>query len=175
MKFTTRDLVFVGLLAALCAVSPMIKVPGPNGAMVHIGSGVSYLAAIIFGGYYGALAGAIGFGLYDLLISAFPVYAPFSIVIKAVTGLLLGYMTVGLLPPTKETPYVSISRMLVSTLVISLVSAVGWVIAWYCVIGSFATAISYLPFTFLSSGLGIIMTLLIGPKLQKLVRKMWLH
>ena len=36
MKLTVRDIVFIGLLSALCAVGTTIRVEIPGAAMVHM-------------------------------------------------------------------------------------------------------------------------------------------
>ena len=60
------------LLAALCFVTftfLQIKIPMPGGGATsfHVGNAFCVLAALILGGWYGGLAGAIGMGLADVL------------------------------------------------------------------------------------------------------------
>ncbi len=38
MKLKTRDIVYIGFIAALCAVATTIRIEIPGGAMVHLGS-----------------------------------------------------------------------------------------------------------------------------------------
>ena len=38
MKLSTRDIVYIGFIAALCAVATTIRIEIPGGAMVHLGS-----------------------------------------------------------------------------------------------------------------------------------------
>ena len=60
------------LLAALCFVSftfLQIKIPMPGGdaTSLHIGNAFCVLAALLLGGGYGGLAGAVGMTIADLL------------------------------------------------------------------------------------------------------------
>ncbi|MGI6705831.1 MAG: ECF transporter S component [Clostridia bacterium] len=59
-EFSIRDIVRIGMLAALCIVATMIKIPYGHGAMVHLGTAAIFTFAILFGGVYAGLAGAIG-------------------------------------------------------------------------------------------------------------------
>lgn len=56
--------VFSALTAALTAT---LRVPSPTGGYTHIGDTVIYLAALLFGSRVGALVGAIGPTLADVL------------------------------------------------------------------------------------------------------------
>ena len=60
------------LLAALCYVSftfLQIKIPVPGGdaTSLHIGNAFCVLAALLLGGGYGGLAGAVGMTIADLM------------------------------------------------------------------------------------------------------------
>ena len=64
--------VITGLMAALCYVAfTFLKIPIPTfgGDMValHIGNAFCVLAALLLGGFYGGLAGALGMTIADLL------------------------------------------------------------------------------------------------------------
>ena len=65
-KFTTRDLAETSLLIALV-----------------------FIAAIVFGKRKGAIAGAFGMGLFDLL-SEWAIWAPFTFVVRGVMGYIIG-------------------------------------------------------------------------------------
>ena len=66
MKLKTRDIVYIGFVAALCAVATTIRIEIPGGAMVHLGSAALFTTSILFGGLYGGLGAAIGSALFDL-------------------------------------------------------------------------------------------------------------
>ncbi|MDP4153814.1 MAG: ECF transporter S component, partial [Bacillota bacterium] len=61
--FTTRDLVVIGLFAAICYVVLYFRVPIPSPVgkpFLHFGNMVVIIAALLFGGVQGGLAGAVG-------------------------------------------------------------------------------------------------------------------
>ncbi len=83
------------LLAALCFVSftfLQIKIPMPGGGATsfHVGNAFCVLAALILGGWYGGLAGAIGMGLADVLDPVYITGAPKTFVLKLCIGLIVG-------------------------------------------------------------------------------------
>ncbi|OOM10639.1 ECF transporter S component [Clostridium saccharobutylicum] len=84
-----------GLLAALCFVSftfLQIKIPVPGGDAVslHVGNAFCVLAALLLGGWYGGLAGAIGMTISDLLDPVYMVGAPKTFILKLCIGLITG-------------------------------------------------------------------------------------
>lgn len=75
------------LFAAIIFVfTAYLHVPSHTG-YTHVGDAFVYLAACLLPGSYGAAAGAIGAGLADLL-SGYAIWAPGTVIIKAVTALL---------------------------------------------------------------------------------------
>ena len=69
---TVIKLAQTALMAALCYVSftfLQIKIPLPGGdaTSIHIGNAFCVLGALILGGWYGGLAGAIGMSIADLM------------------------------------------------------------------------------------------------------------
>lgn len=92
---TTMKLAQTALLAALCYVSftfLQIKIPMPGGdaTSLHIGNAFCVLAALLLGGGYGGLAGAIGMTLADLMDPVYITSAPKTFVLKLCIGLITG-------------------------------------------------------------------------------------
>ena len=83
------------LLAALCYVSftfLQIKIPVPGGdaTSLHIGNTFCVLGALLLGGWYGGLAGAIGMTIADLMDPFYITGAPKTFVLKLCIGLITG-------------------------------------------------------------------------------------
>lgn len=83
------------LLAALCFVTftfLQIKIPMPGGdaTSLHIGNAFCVLAALLLGGGYGGLAGAVGMTIADILDPVYIVSAPKTFVLKFCIGLITG-------------------------------------------------------------------------------------
>ncbi len=85
-----RKITYAGLMAALCyvgyAVFPAINA---SGTKVHIGNAFVVLGALLLGGLYGGLAGAVGLSLADIL-SGYAASAPRTFICKLVIGLVVG-------------------------------------------------------------------------------------
>lgn len=83
------------IFAALCYVSftfLQIKIPMPGGdaTSLHVGNAFCVLAALILGGGYGGLAGAIGMTIADLMDPIYIVGAPKTFLLKFCIGLIVG-------------------------------------------------------------------------------------
>lgn len=88
-------LIQTALLAALCFVSftfLQIKIPVPGGdaTSLHVGNAFCVLAALLLGGWYGGLAGAIGMTISDLLDPIYMLGAPKTFILKLCIGLIVG-------------------------------------------------------------------------------------
>ncbi len=85
-----KKLTLAGLMAALCyvgyAVFPAINA---SGTKVHLGNAFVVLGALLLGGVYGGLAGAIGLSIADIL-SGYASSAPRTFITKLVIGLVVG-------------------------------------------------------------------------------------
>ena len=90
-----KKIIQTALLAALCFVSftyLQIKIPVPGGdaTSLHIGNTFCVLAALLLGGWYGGLAGAIGMTIADLIDPVYIIVAPKTFILKLCIGLITG-------------------------------------------------------------------------------------
>ncbi|MBR4725734.1 MAG: ECF transporter S component [Lachnospiraceae bacterium] len=87
---TLLKLTYAGLMAALCyvgyAIFPAINA---GGTKIHLGNAFVVLGALLLGGLYGGLAGAVGLSLADIL-GGFSASAPRTFICKLVIGLIVG-------------------------------------------------------------------------------------
>lgn len=87
-----KKITYAGLMAALCyvgyAVFPAINA---SGTKVHLGNAFVVLAALLLGGVYGGLAGAVGLTLADIL-GGYAASAPRTFITKLVIGLIVGLL-----------------------------------------------------------------------------------
>ncbi|MDR2006399.1 MAG: ECF transporter S component [Acidaminococcales bacterium] len=92
-KNIARELCLSGILIALVFAATMfinIRLPvSLNGGLIHLGNVPLIAAAVAFGGRKGALAGAFGMSLFDL-VSGWAIWAPFTFVIRGVMGYVIG-------------------------------------------------------------------------------------
>ncbi|MFC0234639.1 ECF transporter S component [Vagococcus entomophilus] len=85
---TTKDLVFVALFAALTVIGTSIRIPMPaaiGNPFVHLGNSVLLLAVLLIGYKKGALAGGLGFAIFDIL-NGFALEAPYFLLEAFVVG-----------------------------------------------------------------------------------------
>lgn len=85
------------LIATLCYVTftfLQIKIPMPGGdaTSLHIGNAVCVLGALLLGGWYGGLAGAIGMTIADIMDPVYITVAPKTFILKLCIGLIVGFV-----------------------------------------------------------------------------------
>lgn len=153
-----KRLVLLAVVASLVLVATaFLKVPTPTG-YVHLGDGVIYAAAVAFGPSFGAVSGAIGSTLADVLGGYF-VWAPWTFVIKGVAGWVIGRMGHG--RPRRAQA-------------LAMATAGIWTVAGYAA----GTAVLYSPAAVLPEilgniaqvGSGVAIGMVLGPVLASLSR-----
>lgn len=88
----TLDLLQTSMLIALIFVATFINIRLPiaaNGGLVHLGTAMLFIASILFGPKKGAIAGALGMGLFDLL-GGWVIWTPITIVARGLQGFIVG-------------------------------------------------------------------------------------
>ncbi len=136
-KFVIHRLVLTALFAALtCAATALLHIPSPIGGYFNLGDAVILTGAFLLGPLYGAIAGAIGAALADVLLS-FVLYAPATFVIKFLTALTAAL----LLRSLKKRRFVGAA---LGALAGELVMAAGYFIYEWCLYGIAGSAESLL-------------------------------
>lgn len=90
-------LALTGLFAALSYVvftflQVKITLPGGDATSIHLGNAVCVLGALVLGGFYGGLGGAIGMTIGDLFDPVYVIYAPKTLILKLCIGLITGFV-----------------------------------------------------------------------------------
>ncbi len=103
-----QKIAMTGLIAALSYVVftfLQIKIPLPGGdaTSIHLGNAVCVLGALILGGFYGGLGGAVGMTIGDLLDPVYIIYAPKTFLLKFCIGLITGVIAHKIGKITSET------------------------------------------------------------------------
>ena len=88
---SVRKIVLSAIFISLVFVATYIGVPWPfaSGGYMHLGTLVLLIIAITFGKEYGALAGGIGMGLFDLF-SPYAMWAPGTFLVRMLMGYVVG-------------------------------------------------------------------------------------
>jgi len=163
-NLSTKELCFKGLLIALVAVATMvINVPvAATSGYIHLGDSVILISSIFFGWEYGLIAGGVGSMLADVL-SGYAHWAPFTLVIKAIMGLIIGKMA----------NYDGAKGNFFSARnVIAAAAGIIWMVFGYLVCGtilkgSFAVALTSVPSNIVQGVGGFVIYLVIGAALNK--------
>ena len=81
------------IFAALVAASTlMMQIPVPaTGGYINVGDALIFTSALLFGPMIGGVAGGVGSAIADII--SYPVFAPYTLVIKGLEGLIAGYIT----------------------------------------------------------------------------------
>ena len=92
---TAQKIALTGLMAALSYVvftflQIRIQLPGGDATSIHLGNAICVIGALLLGGLYGGLGGAIGMTIADLLDPQYIVYAPKTFILKLCIGLISG-------------------------------------------------------------------------------------
>ena len=106
-------LTLTALMAALSYVvftflQIKIALPGGDATSLHLGNAVCVLGALLLGGVYGGLGGAIGMTIGDLLDPVYIIYAPKTFLLKFCIGLITGLVAhkIGKISTSYDTKHV---------------------------------------------------------------------
>ena len=134
-----KKIAYAGLMAALCFVGySVFPAISASGTKVHIGNAFVILGALLLGGLYGGLAGAIGLSLADIL-GGYAASAPRTFICKLVMGIIVGVIAHKLANISENHPKGYILKW-------SSIAAIG-ALAFNCV---FEPALKYVWFTLLT-------------------------
>jgi uncharacterized membrane protein len=157
-----RFLVYSAMFTAIVFVATYaVQIPLPGlatGGLIHLGNVALFTIAIVFGKRYGAVSGAFGMALFDVL-SPWVIWAPGTFIIRGV----MGYM-VGKIAESGEKQ--SIPRLLLAMILPSI-----WMIAGYfgynlLLYGNIPAAIASLPGDVTQIVIGIMLAFPIIQTLQ---------
>jgi len=91
---TRRIAVSVVLAAAVTVSTMLIRIPIPATiGYLNFGDIMIFVSGLLFGGAVGGFAGGVGSAIADIL--GFPAYAPYTLVIKGLEGVLAGWISDG--------------------------------------------------------------------------------
>ncbi len=95
---TTKSIIIAALFIAIVFVATYaVQIPLPGiatGGLIHLGNVALFTIAVIFGKRYGAISGAFGMALFDVL-SPWIIWAPGTFVIRGIMGYMVGSIAKG--------------------------------------------------------------------------------
>lgn len=93
-RINTKRMILNALMVALVFIATKLTtIPGPvPPGYINLGDAVIIIAAVLFGGRTGMIAGAIGSALADLASFAY-IYIPITFIVKGLEGLIIGVIS----------------------------------------------------------------------------------
>ena len=142
-KLTLIQVIYASMFSAIIFVFTYIGVQVPAfgafGGLTHMGTLVMFIISIKYGKYYGALSGAVGMTLFDLL-SPWAAWAPGTFVVRIVAGYVFG-----LVAESKEGQGMSMTKNWLSLGLGGLVIIIGYFIFEALFLGSGLAALRSIP------------------------------
>jgi len=160
----TRELVIDAMFIALTYIFTAfvnIRLPiAANGGLIHLGNVPLFLCAILFGKRTGALAGAFGMGLFDLL-SGWYLWSPFTFVIVGIMG-----WTVGAVTENRR----GLKWDALAIAAACVIKVVGYYIAEVIIYGNWVAPVTSIPGNLVQIGVAAVIVLIIVERLRVLLR-----
>lgn len=167
MKFKVKDMVQTALLIAIVYVCTAIYVPSPfaTGGMMHLGNIAFFTATLVFGRVKGAIAGGVGMALLDLT-SAYAVWAPFTLVIRAVQGIVIGTISWG-----KDRKANNTGVNILALVIGAIIMIAGYYIAEVILYGNWLAPIYSIPGNIVQLVIGIVVSLPLSAGMKKVIKE----
>ena len=164
MRSKTKDLVLSALLISLVFVATEINFRLPisiNGGLIHLGNTMLFMSAIVFGKRKGAVAGAFGMGLFDIL-SGWVAWAPFTFIIRGIMGYIIGYVS-----NSNDRKGNSTTWNLIGIVISGIIMIAGYYIAEIIITGNYIAPITSIPGNIIQIVFGALFGLPIVKALKK--------
>lgn len=164
-RVSTNTIVITGLSIALVLVATaFVNVRLPlmgQGGLIHLGNVPLFLVAIIYGRKIGALAGAFGMGLFDLL-SGWTAWAPFTFVIVGLMGYTIGWIA---------ERHAQIGFYALALLLACGIKVTGYYFAEVILFGNWIVPLSSIPGNLVQVGVAAVLVLPIAGRLRSALRR----
>ena len=166
-KNKTFQLVVTAMFVALTFVATwLINIRLPlvgSGGLIHMGNVPLFIGGMLFGRRIGAIAGAFGMALFDLM-SGWTVWAPFTFVIVGAMGYVVGYIA-----EKKPLRNATLNNVL-SVILAVIIKVVGYYIAEGIIYGNWIVPIGSIPGNVIQVGFAGFIVVLFIEKLRKIIR-----
>ena len=159
-----KELTIAGISIALVFVATLminIRLPIGYGGLIHLGNVPLFLAAIVYGKKIGAVAGAVGMGLFDLMGGWTP-WAPATFIIVG----LMGYV-VGLVAEKKDT----MTGYVIGIILACIIKIAGYYVAEALIYGNWAQPVFSIPGNLMQIGVAAVVVLPIAGMLKKALNR----
>jgi Predicted membrane protein len=164
----TNEIVIDGLFIAMTfAATWLINIRLPligSGGLIHLGNVPMLAGAMLFGRKTGAISGAFGMALFDVM-SGWTAWAPFTFVIVGAMGYTVGWFA-------EEKPICNIyMNNIMSVICAVIIKVVGYYFAEVFLMGNWIAPIGSIPGNIIQVGVAGILILAVIQQLRKIVRR----
>ena len=146
-----QRIVLSALFVTLVFVATFINVPFPGaaGGLVHLGTVVLLTIAMRYGKEYGAIAGGIGMGLFDVM-GGWMAWAPGTFIVRLLMGYVVGFIAYD---PVKGQGQ-SIVKNIIAWLLGLIIMVVGYYLYEALFLTTFEAAILSIPGNIIQFAIG---------------------
>ena len=163
----TFSLVIDAMFIALTFVATwLINIRLPlvgSGGLIHLGNVPLFIGGMVFGRKTGAIAGAFGMALFDLM-SGWTAWAPFTFIIVGAMGYVIGWIS-----EKKPFKHTMVNNVLAVILAI-IIKVVGYYFAEVILYGNWVAPIGSIPGNIIQVGVAGILVLLFIEPLKKIMK-----
>lgn len=170
----TFKVVLTAMMACLIMVAILfIRVPIPfTQGYVHLGDAMIFLAVLVLGWKYGALAAAIG-GMLGDVVGGFAMWAPWTFAIKGIMALILG-LVIYIFPGKKgENERKSIAVKIAGMVLAGIFMVAAYYAAEGIMYGNWVTPLLGVPWNIGQFAVGMVIALVIAEILCKTSAKQY--
>ncbi len=149
----------IAVLAAVTTVlTRLVQIPTTASNYINLGDVIIVFTALIFGPFSAALAGGVGTALADLLSGPFAFWAPISLVVHGLQGLLIGLIV-------RARPS-NVPLAIAAGAVGIVIMAGGYFVAGGFITG-FGPSLTAIPLNCLQGGVGVVLGLLVAATVER--------
>jgi len=149
----------IAILAAVTTVlTRVVQIPLPARGYINLGDVAIVFTAITLGPFSAALAGGLGTALADLLSGPYAFWAPISLIVHGLQGLLIGLIA--------QVRPNNIGPQILGGIVGIIVMAGGYLLAGVFLEGA-GPALTEVPGNLIQGGVGVVLGILVGAAVSR--------
>ncbi|MBS4539025.1 ECF transporter S component [Clostridium sp. D2Q-11] len=160
---STKDMVITSLLIGLVFIfTKFINIRLPisiNGGLIHMGTVMLVITSINFGKKKGAISGAFGMAIFDI-VSGWTAWAPFTFVVRGVMGYIIGRIS-------EKKDGKSVIYNFIAVIIGGIWMIGGYYLTEYILYGNFFAPVTSIP----GNAIQIALALVIGIPLSLIIKK----
>lgn len=163
----TLELVIDAMFIALTFVATwLINIRLPlvgSGGLIHLGNVPLFIGGMVFGRKTGAIAGAFGMALFDLM-SGWTAWAPFTFVIVGAMGYVIGWIA------EKKPLNHAMANNVLSVVLAIIIKVVGYYFAEVILYGNWIAPVGSIPGNIIQVGFAGVVVLLFIEPMKKIIK-----